>query len=249
MTQTRQKSEPTGPNLGDSQRPLKFSNSSTKQLRTLNLTGTVHFGSRQNHKLHFNYIHFNDIKMNRSKLLLKVSRRSSDTSLLSPKDDPSIASPRRHSYLSPERCERRSFILQSLNSKLDLTADDEKDHDYLQKISDPKILCELDNESTASLSTADMTEEYLHGSMSSMDTTELEMRPVRHSIMVPLSPPSSPSEPSGRKSSVKFADWAEISFFEDLKVSTDHDALYYNDDEMAEFRHSAFLEECGLESY
>jgi hypothetical protein len=125
---------------------------------------------------------------------------------------------------------------------------EEKDHDYLQKISDPKTPCELGNESTTSLSTADMTEEYLNDSMSSMDTSEWEMRPLRNSIMVPLSQ----SEPSERKSSVKFADWAEMSFVEDLNVCTDYDTLYYNDDEMAEFRHSAFLEECGLgglESY
>jgi hypothetical protein len=151
--------------------------------------------------------------MDRSNLL-KASKRSSDTSLLTPKHDPSITSPRRRSYLSPrrtstERRERRSFIQQSINSKLD-----------------------------GSMSSMD-------GSMSSIDTSESEMQPVRNSIMVPLSP----SEPSERKSSVKFADWAEMSFIEDLNAFTDYDNLYYNHDEMAEFRHSAFLEECGLDSF
>jgi hypothetical protein len=224
---------------------MRFKNSSRKLCQH---SQSYNFCISQNHKLHFD-----DMKMDRSNLL-NASKRSSDTSLLTPKHDPSIASPRRQSYLSPrrkstQRFERRSFILQSLNSKLDLTVE-EKDHDYLQKISDPKTPCELDNESTTSLSTADMTEEYLNGSVSSMDTSELEMRPLRNSIMVPLSPSEpSPSEPSERKSSVKFADWAEMSFVEDLNAFTDYDSLYYNDDELAEFRHSAFLEECGLESY
>lgn len=188
--------------------------------------------------------------MDRSNLL-QASKSVSDTSLLTPKDGTSISSPRRHSYLSPrrkatERFQRKSFILESMNSKLDVTAEDQ-DYDYLQKLSEPKkALCSADNESTSSVSTADMTEEFLEGSLSSMDTSEMDLRPSRNSFMVPMSPSSEPSE---RKSSVTFADWAEMSLVENLIVCSDYDTLYYNEEELAEFRHAAFLEECGLDDF
>eukprot|EP00980_Cylindrotheca_fusiformis_P003359 scaffold747_cov120-Cylindrotheca_fusiformis.AAC.15 len=179
---------------------------------------------------------------------LKASKCHSETSLLSPRSMNKSA-PRftRHSYISPHRksaesCQRRSFILKSLNDKLLDALPEGKGKDCSQGISKAKaIFCESDSES---VSTADMTEEPLEISLSSIDASESSIR--RSSILIPLTPSQFPQQ---RKSAVKFADWAELSLVEDLNATTDYEDLYYNADEIADFRHAAFLEECGLDDF
>lgn len=57
-----------------------------------------------------------------------------------------------------------------------------------------------------------------------------------------------PEEPTQqltrRSSSVAFSDFSEMTIVADL--SDDNDDLFYKDEELAEFRHEAFLESCGL---
>ena len=51
-----------------------------------------------------------------------------------------------------------------------------------------------------------------------------------------------------RSSSVKFAtSYSEMTIVADLSENVHLDDLYYRDEELAEFRHDAFLEECGLD--
>ena len=66
----------------------------------------------------------------------------------------------------------------------------------------------------------------------------------RTSIAVPL--PQEEVESPCRRSSVSFAALAEVSFIDKLDAKTDYDSLYYTDVELADFRHEAFLEQCGL---
>eukprot|EP00980_Cylindrotheca_fusiformis_P021459 scaffold8328_cov81-Cylindrotheca_fusiformis.AAC.1 len=50
-----------------------------------------------------------------------------------------------------------------------------------------------------------------------------------------------------RTSSVKFANFSEMLVVDDICTNDGHhEILYYNKDELAEFRHESFLEKCGL---
>lgn len=78
------------------------------------------------------------------------------------------------------------------------------------------------------------------------DLRSATMPPMRRtSISVPVAPTEIEKRPS-RRSSVCFAEMAEVSFIDKLDATTDYDALYYNDEELADFRHKAFLEDCGI---
>ncbi|CAJ1966138.1 unnamed protein product [Cylindrotheca closterium] len=79
---------------------------------------------------------------------------------------------------------------------------------------------------------------------------------VRTSIQLPLTPniivtaddsmiDQDPSSPSSKRSSVSFADMTDVRFIPPV-YDDDHDSLYYKEDELANFRHEAFLEDCGL---
>jgi hypothetical protein len=87
----------------------------------------------------------------------------------------------------------------------------------------------------------------------------------RSSILVPtscgieienVSPRSSlssegegPETDSPRRRSVTFANFSEMSIVDDICPDEElHETLYYNDNELAEFRHEAFLEKCGLDA-
>jgi hypothetical protein len=82
----------------------------------------------------------------------------------------------------------------------------------------------------------------------------MDYYPLRTSIQLPLTPnvndtidddEEDPSSSSSKRSSVSFADMTDVCFIPPV-FDVDHDSLYYKDDELAEFRHEAFLEECGL---
>ncbi|KAL3934737.1 MAG: hypothetical protein SGBAC_009611 [Bacillariaceae sp.] len=56
--------------------------------------------------------------------------------------------------------------------------------------------------------------------------------------------PEEPNQIIRRSSSVAFSDFSEMTIVADL--SDGNDDLFYKDEELAEFRHEAFLESCGL---
>lgn len=68
------------------------------------------------------------------------------------------------------------------------------------------------------------------------------------SIQLPLTPSlEDENEPSTKRSrSVSFSNMMDICFIPHLDDNVDYDSLYYKEDEIADFRHEAFLEDCGL---
>jgi hypothetical protein len=94
-------------------------------------------------------------------------------------------------------------------------------------------------------------------------TRRRSMPSMRSSILVPtiscgienvsprstLSNEESTETNSRRRSSVTFANFSEMSIVDDICPDEElHETLYYNDNELAEFRHEAFLEKCGLDA-
>ncbi|KAL3926402.1 MAG: hypothetical protein SGBAC_013490 [Bacillariaceae sp.] len=68
------------------------------------------------------------------------------------------------------------------------------------------------------------------------------------SIQLPLTPSlEDDNKPSTKRSrGVSFSNMMDICFIPHLDDSVDYDSLYYKEDEIADFRHEAFLEDCGL---
>ena len=82
-------------------------------------------------------------------------------------------------------------------------------------------------------------------------------RSLRTSVQLPLTPcldddddtnlEASNPQPSQRRSTVSFADMTDVCFIPGLDDDTvDCDELYYNETQIANMRHEAFLEKVGL---
>lgn len=79
---------------------------------------------------------------------------------------------------------------------------------------------------------------FRHDSISSLDWSICTKEP--------LTPLEKNDDKSPQPKLVSFASMAKVCFIPHLDASVDYDSLYYNDEELADFRHEAFLEELGL---
>ncbi|CAJ1936730.1 unnamed protein product [Cylindrotheca closterium] len=87
----------------------------------------------------------------------------------------------------------------------------------------------------------------MENSVSSLD--------LSNSIQLPLTPggvvdenaeEQQPTRTNTAQRSVSFANMADVCFIPQLDDTVDYGVLYYKEDELADFRHEAFLEDCGL---
>ncbi|CAJ1946390.1 unnamed protein product [Cylindrotheca closterium] len=120
---------------------------------------------------------------------------------------------------------------------------DSDDDEWSTKSLEILELRKLSHRRSVSIQSVEMDENCLR----MPDLRKSSVPPMRRtSISVPVAPIQETKQPS-RRSSVSFAEMAEVSFIDKLDAkNTDFDSLYWNEEELADFRHEAFLEECGI---
>ena len=113
--------------------------------------------------------------------------------------------------------------------------------------------CCLDDDGTATSRQTRQTQQR-HSAVPNNNKSTLDYHPLRTSVQLPLTPnmndtidenEDDPLSSSSKRSSVSFADLTDVRFIPPV-FGVDHDSLYYKEDELADFRHEAFLEDCGL---